>query len=86
MIEILYKPAFVRQYRKLPDALRVEVKEKIELFSEDPKHAHLKTHKLKGPLQGYWSFSVNYAYRIVFEFVSKKTAVLLTVGDHDVYR
>ncbi|MEK7528600.1 MAG: type II toxin-antitoxin system mRNA interferase toxin, RelE/StbE family [Patescibacteria group bacterium] len=86
MIEVLYKPSFVRQYKKLPDALREEVKEKITLFKKEPDHQFLKTHKLKGPLKGFYSFSVNYEYRVVFEYESKKTAVLLAVGNHDVYR
>lgn len=86
MINVYYKPTFVRQYKKLPKALQDEVKEKIEIFKQDPKHPFLKTHKLSGRLEGVYSFSVNYAYRIVFEYVGKREAVLLAVGDHDVYK
>jgi len=85
-MNVLYKPTFVRQYKKLPPALKQEVKEKIELFQSDPDHTFLKTHKLKGPLKNYSAFSVNYEYRIIFEYETKKTAVLLAVGDHDVYQ
>lgn len=86
MIQVLYKPTFVRQYKKLPAALKQEVKEKIELFRKNPAHPFLKTHKLKGKLKGFSSFSVNYQYRIVFQYESKKCAVLLVIGDHDVYK
>lgn len=86
MITVLYKPTFVRQYRKLPSALQLEVKEKIELFCKDQKHSFLKTHKLKGKLKGFCSFSVNYEYRIVFQYESKNSAVLLAIGTHDVYK
>lgn len=85
-MKIYYLPIFVRQFKKLPPFLRQEVNEKIALFSENPEHPFLKTHKLKGALAGRWSFSVNYAYRIVFIYVSKNEAVLLAVGDHDVYK
>jgi len=85
-MKVLYKPTFVRQYKKLPKALQQEVKEKIELFQKDPCHSFLKTHKLKGPLKNCWSFSVNYEHRIVFEYETKTTAALLAVGDHSVYK
>lgn len=86
MISIFYKPTFVRQYKKLPPLLQEEAKEKIELFRKNPKHSFLKAHKLKGKLKGFWSFSVNYEYRIVFQFESKKEAALLVIGTHDVYK
>ncbi|MBI4994845.1 type II toxin-antitoxin system RelE/ParE family toxin [Candidatus Peregrinibacteria bacterium] len=86
MIEVLYKPTFVRQYKKLPSALQEEIKEKLVLFAKNPKYPFLKTHKLKGKLKGFYSFSVNYEYRIVFIFESKKSAVMLAVGDHDIYK
>ncbi len=85
MIDVVYKPSFVRQYRKLPNALREEVGSKIAVFKEDPSHPFLKTHKLKGRLKGCYSFSVNYEYRIVFVYESKKRVALLAVGNHDVY-
>ncbi len=85
-LRILYKPSFVKKYRKLPKELQEEVKEKIALFKEDPNHPFLKTHKLHGPMKGSWSFSVNYQYRVVFEYTSPECAEFLTIGDHDIYR
>ncbi|MBU1018945.1 MAG: type II toxin-antitoxin system mRNA interferase toxin, RelE/StbE family [Patescibacteria group bacterium] len=85
MIEILYKPSFLRQFNKLPSALQDEVEDKISLFYKDPNHPFLRTHKLKGRLKGFLSFSVNYEYRIVFKWIDKKTARFFAVGDHDVY-
>ncbi len=84
-MRIIYLPIFVRKYKKLPKPLQEEVKEKIDLFKQDPFYPSLKTHKLKGELKGRWSFSVNYQYRIVFIFETKEKAVLLTVGDHSIY-
>ena len=86
IVKIGYKAAFLRMLKKLPPNLQLEVKEKIILFAGQPDHVSLRTHKLQGPLKGLCSFSVNYAYRIVFEYEDKSTVVLLAVGDHDVYR
>ncbi len=86
MAEIYYTPGFINTYKKLPENLKEETREKIEMFKKNPRDPVLKAHKLKGKLKGYWSFWVNYKYRIVFEYDSKTTVALLEVGDHDVYR
>jgi len=84
-IEIMYKPEFIRLYNRLIGELQKEVKEKIELFRDTKNHKILKVHKLHGRMKGSYSFSVNYRYRIVFEYESKNCAILMNVGDHDMY-
>lgn len=86
MYEIKYKPSFVRQYKKLDEALQNDVKRTIELLKQDPKHSLLKSHKLKGKLKGVWSCSVNFSYRIIFEYEKELVITCLAVGDHDVYK
>ncbi|MBU0706004.1 type II toxin-antitoxin system mRNA interferase toxin, RelE/StbE family [Patescibacteria group bacterium] len=84
-MKVKYTPSFLRKYKKLPIALQEEVEEKIILFSKNLKHPSLKAHKLKGKLEGIYSFSVNYAYRILFLYEDKKTVKLLGIGTHKVY-
>ena len=58
----------------------------LELLSKDAFHPLLKTHKLKGDLEGSWACSVSYELRIIFKFVQHKgsEAILLeTIGTHD---
>lgn len=86
MVEVYYKPSFFKKCRKLPLDLLDEIDQKIELFKEDPSHPFLKTHKLKGSLDGFWSFSVNYSHRIVFQYLSKTEVVLFAVGTHGLYK
>ncbi len=85
-MEVYFKPAFVRQFKLLEAELQEEVVEKIEQLKKARNHKQLKVHKLKGRLAGRHSFSVNYKTRIVFDYVSKSEAVLLAVGDHEVYK
>jgi len=85
MIRINFKSTFIRQFKKLEEALSLEVREKLELFKDPKNHAMLKVHKLHGPLKGYHSFSVNYKTRIIFDYQSKTEVVFMTIGDHDVY-
>jgi len=84
-IDIVYRPIFVRLYNKLEFSLQEEIKEKIALFRKPKNYKSLKVHKLHGKMHGCYSFSVNYKYRIVFEYMNRKTVALLSVGNHNVY-
>ncbi len=86
MLEISYSTEFFRRLKNLPKDLQEEVFEKIDLFKNKKNHQVLKVHKLKGKLQGRYSFSVNYKFRIIFRYISNKEAFLLTIGDHGIYK
>ena len=62
------------------------MKEREKIFINDPLDKRLKTHKLKGKLKNYWSYSIDYHYRILFRFVDKETVIYYDVGTHDVYK
>lgn len=83
---LLHTPKFVREWKKLEPDLQVEVEECLKKLRKNATDPVLKTHKLTGKLKGFLSCSVNYRYRIIFEWDDKKTIALLTVGDHDLYR
>lgn len=84
-MKIFFKPTFVRQFKRLEPGLQQETTEKIELFKDKKNYKQLKVRQLHGRLVGRYSFSVNYKTRIVFSYLSKNDAVLLAIGDHDVY-
>ncbi|MBU6431235.1 MAG: hypothetical protein KGJ58_03275 [Patescibacteria group bacterium] len=86
MLKVNFKPTFIKQFKKFETALQEETFEKIELFKDTKNHKQLKVHKLNGVLSGRYSFSVNYKTKIVFLYLSKNEAVLLSIGDHDVYK
>lgn len=85
-MKVSFKPTFIKKLKRLETALQDEVLEKIELFKDKKNHKQLKVHKLNGVLSGRYSFSINYKTRIVFSYLSKNEAVLLALGDHDVYK
>lgn len=87
-MEIAYKPSFIRQLNTLEPALQEEVLGRIKEFKDPANHRALRVHALKGELKGFYSFSVNYRYRIVFAWIGKgkKLAVMHGVGDHDIYK
>ena len=85
MIEIHFSKSFDRLMRKIESEMLESISEKIEEFREKDNHQRLKVHKLKGRLAGFYAFSIDYKYRIVFQWLSSNSALLLDFGDHSVY-
>lgn len=85
MITIKYKPRFLRESKKFSEQLMQDLERAIALFVKNPQDPSLRTHRLKGSLKDFYSFSMNYKYRIVFEWSGKNTAILHMVGNHSVY-
>ncbi|MBI2476049.1 MAG: type II toxin-antitoxin system mRNA interferase toxin, RelE/StbE family [Candidatus Taylorbacteria bacterium] len=86
MITVSYKPSFIKKVRHLDKELYQEVLDKIELLKDERDHTMLKVHKLHGHFKNCYSFSVDYRIRIIFQYESKKEVVLISIGDHEVYR
>ncbi len=86
MVKILFSEKFVVQFESLPLKIQNLAHKKIDIFCTNPKHPSLKTHKLNGVLNGYFSFSIDYQLRIVFEYGKNGVVHFLKIGNHDVYR
>ena len=78
-------PHFKRSYKKLPMPIKKDFNRKIKIFMDNPRHASLKTHKLKGRLQECFAFRLKNGYRVLFEFDDIDSVNLLIVGAHDIY-
>lgn len=77
--------AFKRIVRRNPQ-LRTAIELSLRQLALDPFHPSLRTHKLKGDLADVWSCSIDYDYRILFEFVhtpEEEAILLLNIGTHD---
>lgn len=82
-MEILYSSKFVRQYKKLPEDVKLRAIKCERLFQKNPFDPRLKTHKLHGSQHNVMSFSVNYSYRIIFKFYGAEV-VFYEIGTHDI--
>ncbi|NCS98962.1 type II toxin-antitoxin system mRNA interferase toxin, RelE/StbE family [Candidatus Parcubacteria bacterium] len=86
-MKIFYTKHFIKQYKKLTPSLKKKTKLSINKFQKNPKNKTLKAHKLSGQLSGFYSFSVDYRYRVVFEIDKKNNQIiLLKVGGHQIYQ
>ena len=77
---------FQRSFGTLSPALQRLTTERIALFAATPFAPRLRTHKLRGTLKDFWSFSVTDAHRILVTFPQPGVALLQDVGTHDIYR
>lgn len=83
---IIYTPHFARAYKALPKAIKKIAEKREILFRNNAFDPRLRTHKLKGRLASYWSFSITHSYRIVFTFEESDRVAFHDAGDHRVYQ
>ena len=79
--------AFKRLIRKNPQ-LRSSIAKTLKQLEDNCFHPSLRTHKLTGDLSDIWSCSIDYQYRILFEFIKdpereENAILLLNIGSHD---
>ena len=84
--KIRYRSKFVKKVRKLPTRIQELAFQKEDIFVKNPHDSRLKTHKLSGKLKNYYSFSINYSYRIVFVFEAKDIVTFIDIGTHSIYQ
>ena len=86
-MKIIYSSKFAREYKKLPLSIKLLAEKREEIFRQNPFNPRLKTHKLKGQLKNFLSFSIGRKYRIIFEFSKDKNIVYFhSTGSHDIYQ
>ena len=87
--ELLPTPAFLRAVRrhlkKHPQDAGI-IDATFQLLTANAFDPRLRTHNLKGDLEGVWACSAGYDLRLLFEFVQHKNAeanLVLTMGSHE---
>lgn len=83
---IKYTSKFERNFKKLPWSVRRKAAAKEKIFRKDPFHPTLKTHRLKGLMVGFYSFSIDYRYRVVFAWENGDEVTFIDAGDHSIYK
>jgi mRNA-degrading endonuclease YafQ of YafQ-DinJ toxin-antitoxin module len=81
-VRFIASSRFLRRAKKLEEAQAVMLRASLRRFALNPRDLLLHTHKLKGELQGYWSFSVDEDLRVLFRWEGE-VAFLVNLGSHD---
>lgn len=84
-MEVIYTKRFVKMYKKMPIEIQELFYKKESIFKNNIFDERLSTHKLHGLLSLYYSFYINYKYRVIFEILENKTIKFLFIGSHGVY-
>ena len=73
---------FEKQYKKLKDSEKEKVKDRLQLFLEDPFNPLLYNHPLKGKYTDYRSISITGDLRAVFKMLSETEYIFMAVNTH----
>lgn len=84
--KIEYTNTFSKSYKKLPLKEKILAEKREEIFRQNAFGTRLKTHRLKGKLKNFWSFSITYSYRILFKLTTKNNVIFYDIGNHDIYQ
>ncbi|MEP7378036.1 MAG: type II toxin-antitoxin system YafQ family toxin [Chloroflexota bacterium] len=81
-MKLVTSPRFERRARKLKPPKDRFLRAALRRFAVGPLDPLLRTHKLKGDLDGYWAFSVDDDLRVLFRW-DDETFTLIGLGSHD---
>jgi mRNA interferase YafQ len=73
---------FLRRSKKIGEPQASMLRAALRRFAANPRDPLLRTHKLKGELDGYWAFSVDDDLRVLFRW-DADVVFLVNIGTHD---
>ncbi len=79
---MVFHKNFEKRYKKLPNKIKIKIKENNMLFLDDPFSPILNNHSLSGTYNGYRSINVTGNIRIIYKFLEKGIALFLEIGTH----
>ncbi len=84
--EVHVASGFQKSFFKLPKQVQRLAMRKDMLFRKNVFDRQLRTHPLKGELEGYWAYSVNISYRVLFRFIEPDKVIYYDIGTHGIYK
>lgn len=82
---IYYSSSFAKSWCKLPVRIQKKAAAAESIFKANNFDPRLKTHRLQGKYQQYYSFSITYSYRIIFEYY-QEGVLFIDIGIHGIYQ
>jgi addiction module RelE/StbE family toxin len=79
---VIYSKKFQRSYKKLSRKLQEQVKQRRNLFLEDPFSPILNNHLLHDPYAGCRSINITGDYRAIYYYENLDIVRFIAVGTH----
>ena len=86
VLKIHLSSGFEKSFHKLPGRIQDLATRKDKWFRRDAFDQRLRTHKLKGSLEGHCAYSVNFQYRVLFRFINDHEVIYYDIGTHEIYK
>ncbi|HNY04135.1 MAG TPA: type II toxin-antitoxin system mRNA interferase toxin, RelE/StbE family [Candidatus Woesebacteria bacterium] len=81
-----YSQIFLKNYKKLPKSIQSKLEKQEKIFRTNPFDPRLRTHPLTGKLKSFYSYSIDYHYRVVFHFEKEDEIWFENIGTHAIYK
>ena len=81
-MKIRFHKNFNKQYKKLRQAQKEKVQERLILFLKEPFHPILGNHPLKGKHRGYRSSNIAGDLRAVYKFMNEQECIFVAIDTH----
>ena len=85
-MNVVYDSEFLKKIKKVNVRIRKSVKERIDLFSNEPMNPQLDNHLLKREWEGYRSIDITADYRAIYKEVQmagETVAYFVALGTHE---
>lgn len=79
---VKYEKNFKKQYKKLPQKIKIQFASRLELFMNDTTAPQLRVHPLKGKFGGYWSMNVSGDIRAIYKLQNNEIILFALIGTH----
>ncbi len=83
--QLTFTERFQKNFKKLSDTEKKQLKNKLTLLTENPMHPSLRTKRIQGT-SDMFECSVNMDIRIIWYYEGNTMIILVDVGHHDILR
>ena len=82
-MQVDLSPAFQKQLKKVPNEIKVAVRNRLDLFASNPQHPLLRNHLLKGLYMDCRSINITGDWRAMYEETDAgSVAHFIALGTH----